>query len=167
MQAYHMTQCPVSSLSGSKSARIALSGRYYFVTGREVAETEDRTAPSADVDRTSGAQSLDFTNGECDFIKWQDFKFKRLTQQWHEERGAASSITEIAMCPAYQKIIAMGEAVLPLILRQLESEGDEPDMWFWALRAITNVNPVTEDMRGDMVAMAQAWLAWGRERYAW
>lgn len=33
----------------------------------------------------------------------------------------------------------MGEAAVPLILRDLEHQ---PDHWFWALREITQANPV-------------------------
>ena len=92
--------------------------------------------------------------------------FDRLVQKWREERGATSSITAMAMCPSYQRIIAMGEKVVPLILHELEEEGDEPDMWFWALKAITGADPVADEDRGDMKAMADAWLAWGGTRYA-
>ena len=93
--------------------------------------------------------------------------FDLLTEQWHRERGATSSITAMAMCPAYQRIIAMGPRVVPFILRQMEREGDEPDMWFWALRVLTNDDPVSEDDRGDIVRMARAWLAWGMRHYVW
>jgi hypothetical protein len=93
--------------------------------------------------------------------------FERLRQQWHEERGATSSITEMAMCPSYQRIIAMGPAIVPTILRQMEQEGDEPDMWFWALQVLTDADPVSDDDRGDIVKMAQAWLGWACGRYAW
>lgn len=93
--------------------------------------------------------------------------FHSLAEQWRKERGATSSITKMAMCPSYQKIIAIGPRAIPLILRQMESEGDQPDMWFWALRALTDADPVPEANRGDVVRMAHAWLGWGRQRYAW
>lgn len=93
--------------------------------------------------------------------------FEHLRHQWYRERGASSSIVEAAMCPAYQRIIAMGQDAVPLILRQLESEEDQPDMWFWALRVLINADPVSDDDRGDVVAMARTWLSWSRGRYAW
>lgn len=97
--------------------------------------------------------------------KW--FKFQALAKQWQLERGAMSSITEMSILPSYQKIIGMGEDAIPLILARLRSEGDEPDQWFWALRSLTDVNPVKEEDQGDFQAMAQAWLAWGEsEEYA-
>src|ERR1700730_1016248 len=56
--------------------------------------------------------------------------FDGLTDEWKTERGATSSITEMAMCRAHLEIVAMGPDVIPLILRQMQNEGDEPDMWF-------------------------------------
>lgn len=89
-------------------------------------------------------------------------KFKHLSEQWKSERGAMSWVVDMATCRAYQSIIGMGPVAIPLILAQLESEGDEPDHWFWALRALTGVNPVTADDRGNIVKIAQAWITWGR-----
>lgn len=86
--------------------------------------------------------------------------FQLLASQWHKERGATSSITQMATCPSYQRIIGMGGKVIPLILRELENEGDDPDHWFWALQALTRKDPVPEDARGDMREMARAWLDW-------
>ena len=58
----------------------------------------------------------------------------------------------------------MGEDVIPLILDRLELEGDEPDMWYWALKVTSNEDPVTDNERGNFKAMATAWLRWGQER---
>jgi len=93
--------------------------------------------------------------------------FQRLIKEWHKERGVTSSTTKIAMCPSYQRIIAKGPEVVPVILRQLEKEGDEPDHWFWALTVLTDADPVPDEARGDIVKMSRAWLDWGRQRYAW
>lgn len=87
-------------------------------------------------------------------------RFQTLTEQWRRERGAASSTTEIVLCPSYQTIIGMGEKAIPLILNQLRAEGDEPDHWFWALRAMTGTNPIPPEDQGNMSRMARAWLAW-------
>jgi hypothetical protein len=95
-------------------------------------------------------------------------KFQRLVREWRKERDTTMSMTsEMAMLPAYQQIIAMGEKALPLILSQLRSEGDEPDHWFWALRVLTGTDPVKQEDQGDISKMAQAWLAWAEsEGYA-
>lgn len=88
--------------------------------------------------------------------------FQNLVDEWHRERGPASSVTQMATCLSYQRIIAMGDKAIGLILRRLKEEGEEPDHWFWALRVLTGENPIPESGRGDMQMMAQAWLNWGR-----
>jgi len=95
-------------------------------------------------------------------------RFKQFATHWRNERHAASSVTDMAMCPSYQKIIAMGEVAIPLVLSELQSAGDEPDHWFWALRVLTDADPVKDEHRGDIAKMAAAWLDWGRKQgYAW
>ena len=59
------------------------------------------------------------------------------------------------------QIIGMGPAVVPLILEELQRE---PDHWFWALEAITQQDPVPPEARGDVGAMADAWIAWGKQQ---
>ena len=94
--------------------------------------------------------------------------FKYLVSQWRRRRGVTSSTTVMGTCPAYQKIIGMGKTAIPHILREMENEGDDPDMWFWALQAITRVDPVPAEDRGDVKRMADAWLSWARKvGYAW
>ena len=93
-----------------------------------------------------------------------ELKFCVLRDAWHTERGITSSPSEMAACPAYQKIIGMGIQALPLIFKQLRFEGDDPDHWFIALKTITCENPIPEDAYGNMVKMAEAWLSWAEER---
>jgi hypothetical protein len=65
-------------------------------------------------------------------------KFQRLAAKWRAETGHFSSTSQMVNHPAYQEIIAMGQDVLPLLLRDLAKE---PDLWFAALRAITGAQP--------------------------
>jgi len=88
-------------------------------------------------------------------------KFQVLLEQWHAERGAMSSITEMSLCPSYQTIIGMGPSAISFILGELKAEGQQPDQWFWALRAITGENPIPDEHQGDYLQMAQCWLDWG------
>jgi hypothetical protein len=88
-------------------------------------------------------------------------RFRDLTNEWKAETEFLSSPDDIAMHPAYQQIIGLGSATVPLILHELERE---PGHWFWALRAITGEDPVPARDRGRVNAMAAAWLEWGRER---
>lgn len=95
-------------------------------------------------------------------------KFQSLAKQWRQERGAMSSITQMSSLPSYQKIIGMGEEALPMILAEIKAEGEEPDQWFWALRALTDTNPVQPEDQGNFSKMAAAWLKWGEsEGYVW
>lgn len=94
-------------------------------------------------------------------------KFRALATLWDEEMGAISSSTEMVMCSAYQQIIGMGPSALPFIFRQLEKERKQPNNWFWALRSITQADPVEPEDRGNRPKMAAAWLRWGKARYAW
>ena len=76
-----------------------------------------------------------------------------------------SVVSKMVIHPAYQRIVGMGQPVIPLIFRELERE---PDHWFWALQSITGENPVSVDRRGDIVQMAAAWLEWGKAHgYRW
>jgi hypothetical protein len=92
-------------------------------------------------------------------------RFLELATLWKQERGPWSSSARLAEHPAYRQIVALGPAVIPLLLRELERQ---PDHWFRALHALTAADPVPEASRGDLRAMADAWLRWGREQgYHW
>jgi len=92
-------------------------------------------------------------------------EFNKFAEEWRIETGMLSLVTQKSMHAAYQKIISMGQPVIPLILRDLERK---PDHWFWALRAITGDNPVKPEQRGRMKLMAEAWIQWGKEHgYEW
>ncbi len=86
-------------------------------------------------------------------------KFEALFQQWWAETAMFSGGAVITENPHYLKIIALGEAAIPLILRKLEAQ---PCMLFPALREITGANPVPETHAGNLKAMTQDWLDWGR-----
>jgi hypothetical protein len=49
--------------------------------------------------------------------------FLALAAQW--ETGMLSLVQKMVMHPAYQRIIGMGQPVVPLILRELEQEPDQ------------------------------------------
>ena len=89
-------------------------------------------------------------------------EFETFADEWIAETAAQSSLTKRYAHPAYQRIVGMGPAVVPLLLAKL-LEAD-PDYWFHALRSITGADPVTASIRGNLRAMADAWLAWGRNQ---
>jgi hypothetical protein len=87
-------------------------------------------------------------------------RFGRLFHEWKDATRLSSSITEVAMHPAYQQIIGMGKDAIPLIVAELRKE---PDHWFWALQAITGEDPVDASDCGRVRRMADAWLAWAKK----
>ena len=88
-------------------------------------------------------------------------RFHRLAREWKNQSRYLSNTAQMAMLRPYQRIIGMGQPVVPLILEELQRE---PDQWFWALEAITEENPVPPDSAGIVRTMAQAWVDWGRQR---
>jgi hypothetical protein len=88
-------------------------------------------------------------------------QFPTLAERWKKETAHLSNIAKKALHPAYQEIIGMGQGVVPLLLAELRRE---PDDWFWALHALTGANPVPAASRGNVRAMAEAWLQWGLEK---
>lgn len=87
--------------------------------------------------------------------------FAQLAEQWKKDTAHWSSISNRAEHPAYVSIIELGPDVVPLILEDLQVNG--PDHWFLALLKITEENPVSSEVAGNMQAMTEAWLAWGRK----
>ena len=85
-------------------------------------------------------------------------RFKNLSRTWQEETMLSSSLQEVALHPAYQEIIGMGEKAIPLILEELKYK---PGHWFWALRSITGENPVPPENQGNFPAMTENWVEWG------
>lgn len=82
-----------------------------------------------------------------------------LAKEWREATRFQSSLTHITEHPTYRAIVQLGEEVVPVLLRELQRR---PEPWFAALREITGADPVRPEQRGDMRAMAEAWLGWGR-----
>lgn len=87
-------------------------------------------------------------------------KFHELAAQWKTETALMSNIVQKSMHPAYQQIIGLGEAAIPLMLADFQ-KGDYSH-WFWALAAISGENPIGEEQQGQVEAMAEAWIKWGK-----
>jgi hypothetical protein len=88
-------------------------------------------------------------------------RFQRLTAEWKEKSRYLSNTAAMSMLTPYQRIIGMGWPAVPLILEELRRE---PDLWFWALEAITEENPVPADAAGVVPQMAEAWIDWVEQR---
>lgn len=85
--------------------------------------------------------------------------FATLADQWRRETAMYSSIQKKVEHLAYQKIIAMGEDAVPLILRELEAR---PAYWFAALKAITKASPT--GIGSGLKQATTTWLRWGKKQ---
>ena len=86
-------------------------------------------------------------------------KFDALVAEWQRIRGSGSSTASLVN-DAYGQIVAMGEEVVPMLLREVKNDNGH---WFSALRWITGISPVSAELHGDHRAMRQAWIRWGIE----
>jgi hypothetical protein len=88
-------------------------------------------------------------------------KFHTLATEWENEVSGLSSTAQMSQHPAYQKIIDMGNQIVPLLLAELEKN---PLYWLTALSEITGENPIQPEHRGRVQQMALAWIEWGKDR---
>ena len=88
-------------------------------------------------------------------------RFRRLAAAWTAETAYVSSTSDLVVHPAFQEIVGMGPAVIPLLLRELEKGTGH---WHRALRRITGIDPVPPADRGNIAKAAEAWLRWGKEQ---
>src|SRR5438132_14417997 len=56
--------------------------------------------------------------------------FRELAERWRADTAVTSSSTELVLHPAYQRIIGLGAAVLPVLFRELQ---ERPAHWLRAL----------------------------------
>ena len=101
--------------------------------------------------------------------------FSELSKQWIKETAFHSNDYFIVNHPAYQQIVALGEAALPLIFREME-KGETAVHWPHVLSAVTGSDPTPSPGRSpspgwvalDIRAIHEAWLQRGREQgYQW
>ena len=85
-------------------------------------------------------------------------RFNALADEWIAATRLSSSVVETCMHPAYQQIIGLGPAVLPLVLEDME-QGELH--WGWALRVLTGHDAA--EGAGTLPEARAAWTRWGRE----
>jgi hypothetical protein len=88
-------------------------------------------------------------------------RLRKLEAHWQADTEFLSDAGKIINHPAFKAIIALGQEILPILLRDLETK---PSLWVWALPEITGENPVLPADGGNIRKMADAWLLWGREK---
>jgi hypothetical protein len=87
-------------------------------------------------------------------------QFKMLARQWKRETALLGQISKIIMHPAYQRIMAMGPDVIPLILKEMSRE---PGHWFWALHNLVPAGQDPAEGATNTSDAASAWLEWGKK----
>lgn len=86
-------------------------------------------------------------------------RFDILASAWRASPRIHSSPRRLLADPFYGAIVRLGPAAIPLILAELQVR---PDRWFWALYVLTGADPVKPEDRGNVDAMAAAWVRWGK-----
>jgi hypothetical protein len=94
------------------------------------------------------------------FAETIEERFQRLASLWRTETSHISSSTDQVAHPAFQEIVEMGRAVVPILLRELEQRSGH---WHRALKRITGDDPVPPSDRGNLPKIREAWLRWGKE----
>ena len=84
--------------------------------------------------------------------------FAALAARWRRETEMFSAVSKKIKHPDYQKIIALGSGVVPLILREMQTR---PGFWFSALETLTGASPAKN--KSDIKAATESWLEWGRQ----
>jgi hypothetical protein len=72
-------------------------------------------------------------------------RFRVLADEWQTDTRFLASPAASTEHPAYRAIVALGPAVVPLILADLAAS---PEPWFAALRELTGDDPVPPVDRG-------------------
>ena len=85
-------------------------------------------------------------------------KFNELATQWYKDTRKLSSVQQIVLHPAYQKIIGMGKEALPLIFRELQTTRSH---WLWALAMIVGEDHATPGQ--TFKEAVDSWIRWGQE----
>lgn len=119
--------------------------------------TRDHHGALRAIVRNTAAQLLPGISSAADWTEFQGY-----VEQWKAESAYLSMVEEMVLLEPYQKIIGMGRKALPLIMKQLENEGSNPDHWWWALRILARHDPVPPQHAGNVPLMAKYWLEWLR-----
>ena len=88
-------------------------------------------------------------------------EFRVLTSKWRHETAIHGNLSKIVMHPAYQRIMAMGKGVIPLILQELSNKGGH---WFWALHHLVPEGTDPAEGISGIEEATRAWLDWGEAK---
>ena len=156
-------QRPVGYFTGEEVADVSLGAEWKHLA-RKVSELppDDREelARFADFLRArKQAKGAETRSGlGVNAVAGPEEEFRTLYEEWRRDTATSSSMRTKAAHPAFRRIVAMGDPVVPLILAQLRRQ---PSHLFWALHEITGANPVKPGSAGKVMEMVEDWLTWG------
>lgn len=87
-------------------------------------------------------------------------KFNLYSSVWKTETMFSSSIDDIVNNAAYRSIIELGKDAVPFIIDDLKVTNAH---WFYALEALTSVNPIKPENRGNVPLMKEDWIEWSNQ----
>ena len=87
-------------------------------------------------------------------------RFHELADRWEDESMFLSNSGHALALPSYDAIVKLGDQAVPLILKRMQTQGGH---WYHALHDITKADPVNPADHGNVAAIQQAWLRWGRD----
>ncbi|MBE0305268.1 hypothetical protein [Leptospira interrogans] len=88
--------------------------------------------------------------------------FKAKKAEWLRDTRFISDSNKIFSNPSYQAILELGAAALPFIIQDMKNTNNH---WFFALKKITNQNPVKAEHIGNISLMKQDWLEWLHDNF--
>jgi hypothetical protein len=107
-------------------------------------------------------QSTILGNYSLSISQENEEKFNTLVTRWKNETRTSLLMTQKCTDPSYQRIIGMGQQIIPLLLKKVSEPSGED--WVWALSAITDENPVKLEHRGIIDKIIEDWIKWGRSQ---
>lgn len=88
--------------------------------------------------------------------------FQEYKENWLRQTDFLSNMLEITNNYYYQQIIALGEDVIPLIIKDLKYEENH---WFVALEKILGFTPIKNEHKGIYKLIKSDWLNYLEEKY--
>ncbi len=135
-----MSTCQFELTSGSQSSAISTITGGWWDFDKKARDEFHGTVTSKEITRSR--------------VK---FAFEEYRKKLKEQTRFSSSLSDRFENLHYQKIIALGKEVVPVLIHELETR---PDHWFYALFCITHENPISDEHAGDLLAMTADWLEW-------
>lgn len=89
-------------------------------------------------------------------------KFNEFSKKWKDETGLFSTTYQKIVNDLYFDIVALGNAIVPFILKDLQNNG--PAHWHTALKALTQENPIKDEDSVTNKQIKEAWIQWGKSK---